>query len=114
MPFDPSCSYVHLTDNGQSTALPGGEAFWSLPSAALDQHGHGWSESEHEFDADWSLSERHPGGDEFVYLLSGGVTMILEIDGERNLVELKDRGARWFLKACGIRPGSWHRRECCL
>lgn len=39
--------------------------------------------ADHEIDADWTHWERHPKGDEFIYLLSGEVTVaMLEDPGE--------------------------------
>ena len=102
MPFDLSRTYVHLAADGTSSALPGGEQFWSLPAAELAKHGEGWLVSEFECCANWPTWEMHPGGDEFVYLLTGRVTMILESGGEREFFDLTDRGALVIPK------GVWH------
>jgi mannose-6-phosphate isomerase-like protein (cupin superfamily) len=101
-PIDPARHYVHLAADGTSTAVPGGDAFWALPATALDRYGQGWLVSEFECIADWPMWEMHPGGDEFVYLLGGRVTMILEVDRRREQTELSGRAAMV------IPRGVWH------
>lgn len=102
MPFDLDKTYIHLGADGLSAAIPGGEQFWSLPAAQLEQYGQGWLVSQFECQADWPTWEMHPHGDEFVYLLAGRVTMIFDIDGARKIVELTDR------EATVIPRGVWH------
>jgi mannose-6-phosphate isomerase-like protein (cupin superfamily) len=100
--FSPGRHYVHLGPDGASTTIAGGEKFWSLPPAALEKVGQGWLVSEFESAADWSMWEMHPQGDEFVYLLSGQVTMILERGAAQESIELQER------QAFVIPKGVWH------
>jgi mannose-6-phosphate isomerase-like protein (cupin superfamily) len=102
MSHDPSQTYVHLAADGASTQLPGGDAFWSLSPEEMAPYGSGWMISEFECAEDWSNWEMHPEGDEFVYLLSGAATLLLEFaDGVRS-VPLNDRAATV------VPRGIWH------
>lgn len=47
----------------------------------------------HEFNEDWSSWEIHPNGDEVVILLSGDVTFVLQTEGGRESVQLKEQGS---------------------
>jgi mannose-6-phosphate isomerase-like protein (cupin superfamily) len=100
--FDPSEIYAHLATGGTATTLPGGERFWSQPESELEQLGHGWLITEFEFDSDWPNWEMHPGADEFVYLLSGAVVLLLEEPAGTREVPLSGRGAAIVPK------GTWH------
>ena len=44
MTLDPELIDLHLAADGRATALPGGEAFWSLPEDEMARHGDGWLE----------------------------------------------------------------------
>lgn len=102
MSLDPQATYVHLSASGVARELPGGEAFWSLPEDQLLALGKGWLISEYEFTADWPTWEMHPNGDEFVYLLSGAVELVLdEPEGPRSLC-LEGTGA------VVVPRGVWH------
>ena len=101
-PLDPEHTYILLTTDGASRTTPGGEAFWALPpevSAAFDD---GWLISEFVCASDWSNWEIHPDGDEFVYLLSGDVELLLELPDGIVSQRLAGRGATV------VPRGSWH------
>jgi mannose-6-phosphate isomerase-like protein (cupin superfamily) len=102
MALNPQLTYVHLAESGTATQLPGGEAFWSLPQAAMVPYATGWLISEFELASDWPNWEMHPHADEFVYLLSGAVELHLEEqDGLRRVA----------LNGCGailVPRGVWH------
>ncbi|PRP96929.1 cupin domain-containing protein [Enhygromyxa salina] len=56
----------------------------------------------HSFDSDWAAWEVHPNGDELVYIISGKMTLIQDVDGEHRAVELSAGDA-------AINPpGVWH------
>lgn len=76
--FAPSNTYVELAGHGVANTISGGEAFWSLPHAEIEEFGRNWLVSEFEFNADWPNWEMHPNGDEVVYLLSGAIVMLFE------------------------------------
>ncbi|MBS1765807.1 MAG: cupin domain-containing protein [Acidobacteria bacterium] len=102
MPLNPLDTYVHFDGDGVATPLPGGEAFWSLPEADMDRFVRGWVVLELEFHSDWANWEMHPNGDEFVYLLSGSLDLLLEQPGCIQTMPIHSGGA--FL----IPRGIWH------
>ena len=102
MPLNPQSTYVHLAEDGAATEVPGGEAFWSMPTAEMERYGNGWLVSEFEFDADWPNWEMHPNADEFVYLLSGSVEVLLEHPEGVQKVALKNNAA------LVVPRGIWH------
>jgi hypothetical protein len=86
MSFNPQSTYVQLSADGISSLLPGGPEFWSLPEEKMVAVGAEWLVSEYEFTSDWPTWEMHPNGDEFVYLLSGALELLLEeAEGTRSL-----------------------------
>ncbi len=103
--FDPSSSYVHLATSGQAEQVPGGEAFWGLPEAELTRFDQGWLVTEFECASDWPNWERHPAGDELVYLLSGAATLLLELPAGVQRVPLQGRAAVL------VPQGVWHTAE---
>lgn len=105
MAFDPSRHYVHLAASGQGRQVPGGDAFWSLPEAELARFDEHWLVTEFECASDWPHWERHPAGDEFVYLLSGAATLLLELPTGVQRVPLQGRAAVL------VPQGLWHTAE---
>ena len=101
MPIDPQQTYVHLAGDGSARCLPGA-SFWQLPPAELDAFGKGWLISEYSFTQDWPSWEMHPHGDEFVYLLSGAVELVLERGTEVKTIALEGSGA------AVVPRGVWH------
>jgi mannose-6-phosphate isomerase-like protein (cupin superfamily) len=93
MVFDPRSTYVRLSTGGAAESFPGGEAFWRLSPVEMGQTAAGWMIAEFAFDRDWPNWEMHPHADEFVYLLSGHVTLLLEMPHGIERVELRGRGA---------------------
>lgn len=62
-----------------------------------------WLFSRYAFSEPWSNWERHPAGDEIVYLLAGDVTFVLEIDGSETQVRLSRAGSYVIVPA-----NTWH------
>jgi len=59
-----------------------------------------------DVDGPWTSWERHPAGDEVVVCLDGRITIIREVDGEADPVELGPGQAM-------INPaGTWHTGDC--
>ncbi|MCP5145216.1 MAG: cupin domain-containing protein [Gammaproteobacteria bacterium] len=56
-----------------------------------------------EFSSDWPIWENHPNGDEIVCLLSGRVTLRLELDGKYKDMQLAASG-----DYARIPRGTWH------
>lgn len=102
MPLNPRATYVHLSANGVATQIPGGEEFWSLPESELECYGRGWLVSEFEFTSDWPTWEMHPNGDEFVYLLSGSVELLVEHPEGTRTIAMDGSGA------VVVPRGAWH------
>lgn len=101
-PLDPQHRYVFLAADGEGTAMEGGDAFWSLPDAELDRFGRGWLVAEFTFGADWPHWEMHPEGDEYVYLLSGRLDLVLRRQHGDELLAMQP--GRAFLVPRGV----WH------
>jgi mannose-6-phosphate isomerase-like protein (cupin superfamily) len=101
MVLDPQHTYVHLAGDGKAQEVPGA-SFWQLPPAEFERFGQGWLISEYAFTQDWPTWEMHPQGDEFVYLLSGAVELLLEQAGEIQAVVLNGSGA------VVVPRGVWH------
>jgi mannose-6-phosphate isomerase-like protein (cupin superfamily) len=102
MLLNPQDRYVRLRADGVAEPLPGGDAFWSLLPDELDRIGGDWLVSEYQFSADWPTWEMHPNGDEFVYLLSGSIELLLEHDDGVRVLAIADRGA------VVVPRGVWH------
>ena len=101
MSFHPEHTYVHLAEDGHASELPG-DVFWSLPKADMVTYGAGWLITEYLFTDDWPTWEMHPHGDEFVYLLSGAIELILEVDGAVRSSLMEGSGA------VVVPRGVWH------
>jgi mannose-6-phosphate isomerase-like protein (cupin superfamily) len=101
MSLNPQHTYVHLAENGAAQEVPG-DAFWQLPTSEAERYGQGWLISEFEFTTDWPTWEMHPHGDEFVYLLSGAVELLLEQGHELVNIPLTGSGA------VVVPRGVWH------
>ena len=56
----------------------------------------------HSFSSDWATWEMHPKGAELVYVVSGSLTLVQEIDGERHEHQLRAG------QAAINPPGVWH------
>lgn len=101
MPLHPEHTYVCLADDGAALEMAA-DSFWQLPAAELARHGAGWLVSEFTFTEDWPTWEMHPQGDEFVYLLSGAVDLLLEQDGKVVTTSIDGSGA------VVVPRGVWH------
>jgi mannose-6-phosphate isomerase-like protein (cupin superfamily) len=62
----------------------------------------GWLITEFVCEDDWANWEMHPEADEFVYLLSGNVALVLELPTGTATIRLSDRGA------VVVPRGVWH------
>lgn len=101
MSLNPQHTYVHLAENGTAQEVPG-DAFWQLPTSEAGKYGQGWLISEFAFTEDWPSWEMHPHGDEFVYLLSGAVELVLEQGDHLVTIALTGSGA------VVVPRGVWH------
>ncbi len=102
MPLNPEDTYVHLAADGTAQAVPGGSAFWSLSPSEMAGFDEGWLISEFTCSDDWANWEMHPGGEEFVYLLSGDVELYLELPTGTTATRVTGSGAVL------VPRGVWH------
>lgn len=102
MPLDPEDTYVHLGVDGTSQTTAGGADFWALPAGSMARFDQGWLISEFVCTDDWANWEMHPEGDEFVYLLSGDVELLLELPSGTVATRICGRGAQL------VPRGVWH------
>lgn len=85
-------AYATLAAGGDVEIFDGGAGFWSRTRDELDKIGENWLISEYDFAADWATWEMHPHGDEIVYLLSGDMDFLLELEGVVEEIALRGRG----------------------
>jgi quercetin dioxygenase-like cupin family protein len=105
-PFDLARTFVHLGRGSTATPLPDFE--WSTEyveayrSRFAGDAGEGRLVCVVAQDATWDGWERHPAGEELVYLLSGRIDVVQEIDGAERVVALRPGDAM-------INPANvWH------
>ena len=99
-------------------------AFTTKPLSAdfyneLDQEFDGFTNhilvSQHAFNEDWGVREKHPLGDEIVLLLSGEADLVTLHAGEETTQHLSTQGEYVLIKkASGIPPELCSRHQCCL
>lgn len=86
--IDLSQNYMMLEPDGASAVLPGGRLFWEqlMSGNPSDPGIRRLIESEHarlltvlSMDADWTVWEMHPIGDELLFMLDGEATFRLEL-----------------------------------
>ena len=94
MTLNPEDTYVHLAVDGTAQTTTGGAEFWALPPDEMCKFAQGWLLSEFVCTEDWTNWEMHPQGDEFVYLLSGDIELILELPSGTTSQRITGRGAR--------------------
>ena len=95
---------IHLGAELDMSALVVTSAFWTHDPAEQPELSRGRILSVFEYPATaWPYWERHPTGEEFVYLLAGDVELLLD-DGH------EQRGVRFGIGEAAIVPaGTWHR-----
>jgi mannose-6-phosphate isomerase-like protein (cupin superfamily) len=100
-PFELTSTYLHFADGPDVFRLPGGAEFWehmdSLPPLP-----EGRLVAVYDFDETWPHWERHPAGDELVYMTSGSVEFVLDTPPARSVSVGADQ-------AILVPAGVWHR-----
>jgi mannose-6-phosphate isomerase-like protein (cupin superfamily) len=90
--FDLTQTFIHLGLG--STAVPMADFNWSTEcmtnylASTLSDGAEGRLVCIVEQDVTWDTWERHPAGEEVVFLLSGRVDLVQEIDGAEHVVPL--------------------------
>jgi mannose-6-phosphate isomerase-like protein (cupin superfamily) len=103
-PLDLAFTYVRVRGDSSVEPLPANDTFWEqLMRGELGSFHNEYLVSCHAFDADWSVWEVHPNGDEIVCLLSGSVTLILERKDGPEAIALAKSGAYVI-----VPRGTWH------
>jgi mannose-6-phosphate isomerase-like protein (cupin superfamily) len=104
-------NYLLLETDGTAVALPGGETFWTqLMSGHPTDEGvqrlmnatHGRLLSMIPMSSTWTNWERHPAGDEILFLVDGELILVLEEDEEERCIELEAG------KLAIVPRGVWH------
>jgi mannose-6-phosphate isomerase-like protein (cupin superfamily) len=85
---------VHFRNDDRAELVPVSDSFWKeLAGGERDELNQGRLMTAFAFSEPWPSWERHPAGEEFVMLVSGSATVVLdEPDGKRE-VELDHPGA---------------------
>lgn len=92
-------SVIFADAAGTMQAYPNSSDFWTSIVGNLPE---GYLVSQFTFTESWPNWERHPGGDEFVFVLSGCMTLIFQRDGKEKYKSL-EQGAFTF-----IPRNNWH------
>ncbi len=102
--FSLAMTYVHLTGAGAAQLADGGAAFWRRSPSELDQAFPGWLVTAYSFEVGAGGWERHPAGDEVLYLISGAMDVIVEQDSGQRVIDLHAGST------CVVPRGRWHRQ----
>lgn len=98
---DPTSTYVHFAEGPEVRPIPVTADFWSTIGSRSDlQRGRLLTSFRQE--ADWTSWERHPAGDELVYLVDGSATFHLDDHGQLSTHRLAAR------QAVLVPAGVWH------
>jgi mannose-6-phosphate isomerase-like protein (cupin superfamily) len=103
-PLNLATTYLRLRPDNSAEPLPVDDQFWPrLMSGKLGNFHRECLVTMNSFDATWKSWEMHPNGDEIVCLVSGKVSMVLEIDGREAIAELESAGD--YVR---VPRGTWH------
>jgi mannose-6-phosphate isomerase-like protein (cupin superfamily) len=109
--FDLAHSHLHIGPAGEATVIEDAAALWAelmagrseSPEASLVAGG-GWLMAAFHMTEDPQAWEMHPEGEEILYLVSGGMDIVLEDEAGDRVVQLKPG------TACVVPRGVWHRQ----
>lgn len=97
-------SYLHFRDGAEAEVVPVSASFWEeLARGQRPELDEGRLMTAFTFSEPWTTWERHPAGDELVMLLSGAATLVLEVAGAEQAIELANPGAYVL-----VSRGTWH------
>ncbi|MCP5366363.1 MAG: hypothetical protein H6907_00560 [Hyphomicrobiales bacterium] len=101
--FDLKRTYIHLLPGTGAARIPVDDAFWAEIATRTELYD-GRLVVLSRYAADWTHWERHPAGEEVLFLLDGAVDMVVEqADGGTRVIALRGRAA------CIMPRGLWHR-----
>ncbi len=102
--LDLATTYLRLRSDVHVDPLPVDAQFWGrLANNEFGSFHNEYLVTVLDFAADWPHWEMHPKGDEVVLLMSGALELVLEIDGEEQVVPLS--GAASYVL---VPIGTWH------
>jgi mannose-6-phosphate isomerase-like protein (cupin superfamily) len=99
--IDPTTTYLHFGEGPEVRREPVTPDFWSA-IGARDDLDRGRLLTSFPQDSDWTVWERHPAGDELVYLVDGTATVHLDDGGRTSAHRLCAR------QAVLVPAGVWH------
>jgi mannose-6-phosphate isomerase-like protein (cupin superfamily) len=100
--LDLDSTYVCLSPDGAASLIEVTPNFWNT-IGDRDELNEGRLVAEFASSGDWQHWEKHPHGEELLVLLSGSMTMIFEVRGKEQKVELLEG------RACIVPRNTWHR-----
>jgi mannose-6-phosphate isomerase-like protein (cupin superfamily) len=103
-PFNLATTYLRLRPDNSAEPLPVNAEFWpKLMSGQLGTFHRESLVTMVSFESPWNNWEMHPNGDEIVCLVSGKVSMVLEIRGVEQIAKLLAPGDYVL-----VPKGTWH------
>jgi oxalate decarboxylase/phosphoglucose isomerase-like protein (cupin superfamily) len=103
-PLDLSSTFLRLRADASAEPLTVDETFWQrIMNGQLGDFHNEFLVASGNFEADWSMWEMHPNGDEMVFLLSGSATFLLEEPHGTREIALSKAGT-YIL----VPKGTWH------
>ena len=94
-------TFVHLEDGPGASEVSVGDRFWEEVGDRADLR-EGRLVTASHWKEDWPVWERHPAGDEIVFILWGRADLVLEEAGGERVVPLPSG------HACIVPRGVWH------
>ena len=91
-PINLSGTHTVLNSTGDVERIARGKKFSDIPRLMQDRISSLWLLSEIDYEADWDHWKQHPAGDEIIYLLSGSIDIILDLDKHAKTIELRTNG----------------------
>jgi mannose-6-phosphate isomerase-like protein (cupin superfamily) len=103
--FNLFSTFVHMREGGALSTVEVNEAFWrELMAGERKDLNEGWLVAAFRMTDNSPMWEMHPAGEEFLYLLSGAMEVLMEGEDSEQVVELRKGGA------CVVPRGTWHRQ----
>lgn len=100
--LDLDSTYACLSPDGTASLIEVTPDFWNTIDDRDDLK-QGRLVAVFESHGDWQHWEMHPHGEELLVLLSGSMTIVFEVRGKEQRVELLEG------RACMVPRGTWHR-----
>lgn len=103
-PFDLTRTFILINDGPTAEAVAVGPDFWDrIRQSPIANSAAGRLISLTEHSADWGRWEMHPACDEILFMLTGSLELVVEVDGAEKTIPLES------LNAYIVPAGTWHR-----